>query len=139
MEITIKTRCPHCKREIDIDEKNNTQPEKKETGSLITYYIGRESSLKTYKQPAWPDDRLKDFIESLDKTKNKTAVNHVKDYFLRLSNEARVTNDPRKLLDLSRKIVKMKVKVSKKLSKEFEKNKKELIKIIGNKFRLLKK
>jgi hypothetical protein len=143
MEITIKTTCPHCNKEIAIESKTDTtasqgQPEKKRE-SMVPFYFGRRCSAPDKYEKSNSDWLLKDFVDSVERSKNRTAVNIIKDRFSKMANKVRLTKDPKELLELSRYVIKMKVKVSKKVLRELEKDKKELLKMIKEKVRVLKR
>jgi hypothetical protein len=143
MEITIKTTCPHCNKEIAIESKTNTlsqnheEPKKKE--SMLPFYFGRRCSAPDKYEKANSDWLLKDFVDSVERSKNQTAVNIIKDRFSKMANKVRLTKDPRELLELSRYVIKMRVKVSKRVLRELEKDKKELLKMIKEKVKVLKR
>jgi hypothetical protein len=133
MEITIKTICPYCKRDINLNAKYDTDPidNASKMCNEVLYNLGRNAS------KAIPVEKDL-FFEDLKMLKErKKASENVKAYFRRYENIVKNTKDPKELLRLTRKMVKLKVKVSKNVKKEVEKGKKELLKMIKEKTKLL--
>ena len=146
MEINIDTICPKCKQKIHIFSRTSSESIVEHNMSEEQLYnFGRYSSkLAVNKERNIPKSDLffediLDIFEDYYKQNKHKAREFVKRHFNKLGEKIKETDDPRKLLNISRKLVKTKVKVSKDILNDVEKNKKKLLDIIQKKVNNSKK
>lgn len=139
MEISVKTKCPHCEREIIIEAKSKQEPDRQSSdyiNSLFEKKISQQEDL--YKKPS-DALQLNEFIRSVESGSKSTAKDYLYDYFFMLKEQIRDTNNKKELVKIRNKLKNTHVKVSEILKKELKENKEELLKEIENKIKKIKK
>jgi len=145
MEITIKIQCPNCEENIIFSHESKVlEKEREETtfseGALIGDSFFNIMKRATINQNNFFDDLYKIVGKEAVKAQGlPKSVKLVQNYFNNLRFRIKATDDPWELLKMSRKLVKVKVVVSKKVQQEIKKQKPRILALIKKRVKELSK
>ena len=138
MEITIKTRCPHCDREIIIDGKDKKEPGRN-SPDHISFLFGKMISRQEDDKKISDGLQLSQFLRSVEAGGKINAKDYLDDYFFMLKNQIRATKNKKDLIKIRNKLKNTHVKISNSLREDLKHKKKMLLEDIERKIHEKKK